>query len=47
MGKILPELFMEAAPEPRVRVSYGVERKRELEKKPENKPKKPKKKRKK
>jgi hypothetical protein len=42
MGRILPELFMEAAPEPRVRVSYGVERRRELEK-----PKKPKKKRKK
>jgi len=35
MGKILPELFMEAAPEPRVRISFGVERQRHLEKKPE------------
>ena len=40
MGKILPELFMEVSPTPSVKIEYGVERQRQLEKKPENKPKK-------
>jgi len=35
MGVIIPSLFMEAAPEPRVKIEYGVERQRQLEKKPE------------
>jgi hypothetical protein len=39
MGVIIPSLFMEAAPEPRVKIEYGVERQRQLEKKPEKKPK--------
>ena len=44
MGKILPELFMEVSPEPKVKISYGIERQRQLEKKPEKKPKKKRKK---
>jgi hypothetical protein len=40
MGVIIPSLFMETSPEPKVKIEYGVERQRQLEKKVEKKPKK-------